>query len=157
MKRNTIIIIVAVIVVVSVLGAIVFSLYPPSFSFFGGTLGGGKSELEADSYRLCKDENGEDIIIIKYLLKNNSKETTSLYFDFHCTVYQNGIELSEAYDELPKEYDYDSEDQYRNIKSGVEFYAEIAYKLEDLEGDIEVEIDRASLFGKKKVKVFELK
>ena len=114
-------------------------------------------QIEIDSYRLCESAYGEDIIIVKYLLKNNSTEATSLWYEGDFYVYQNGVSLTEYYEELPKECDYNMDDQNRNVKGGYEFYAEIAYELEDTDADVEVEVDDYGWTDTKKVKVFKLK
>ena len=131
--------------------------------FFGFTEGG-NAQIEIDSYRLCEDKNGEDVIIIKYLLKNKGEEPTALFYEGDFYVYQNGIGLTEytAYDEdadeeLPEECHYDPEDQFRNIKGGAEYYAEIAYRLEDPDADVEVEVDDYGLLDGKREKVFQIK
>ncbi len=115
-----------------------------------------KAEIEIDSYRLCQDANGKDVIIIKYLLKNQGKTATSLFYEGDFYVYQNGIQLMEYYEELPQTCAYDAEDQMKNIKGGVEYYAEIAYSLENTEDDVEVEVDDYGLFDGKKQKVFAM-
>lgn len=125
--------------------------------FCDGFLGVTKAEIEIDSYRLCKNEDGQDIIIIKYLLKNEGREPTSLFYEGDFYVYQNGVGLNEYIDELPKECKYDSEDQYKNVKAGVEYYAEIAYRLEYSDKDVEVEVVDYGLFDRKKEKVFKIK
>ena len=114
------------------------------------------AEIEIDSYRLCVDEYGEDVVIIRYFIKNNGRETTTLSAEGYFEVYQNGVALSECYEDLPRDCYYDSNDQYRNIKSGAEYYAEIAYYLEYPYEDIEVEVEDYGLFYEKKSKVFTL-
>ncbi len=116
-----------------------------------------QAKIEIDSYRLCEDKDGNDVIIIKYLLDNKGKEPTTLIYEGDFYVYQDGVSLTEVVDELPKKCDYDSEDQYKNIKGGKQYYAEIAYKLEYPEKDVEVEVDDYGLFDDKKEKIFKLK
>ncbi len=138
------------------------------FFIFSGAIfdfaSGNGAEIEIDSYRLCETADGEDVIIIKYLLKNKGNEPTCLMYEGDFYTYQNGISLTEynRYDEdgeysIPKEWNYDSDDQYKNIKGGVEYYAEVAYLLEDPVADVEVEVEDYGLFGGKKEKVFTLK
>lgn len=155
-KRHIFLIVVAAIVTIII---VLFS--SPFFLILGGSIweitNGSKAEIEIDSYRLCEDKDGEDIIIIKYLLKNNGKEPTALAYEGDFYVYQNGIGLNECFDELPKECNYDSEDQYKNVKGGVEYYAEVAYCLEYPDEDIEVEVVDYGLFDDNKEKVFSIK
>ena len=144
---------------------IVVSIFSPISWVLGGVflghLNGSKADIGIDSYRLCQDTDGKDIIIIKYLLKNEGDEPTALIYEGDFYVYQEGISLTEFYEEdgnkLPKECNYDTEDQYKNIKGGVEYYAEIAYYLEYPDKDVEVEVNDYGLFDKKKEKVFKLK
>jgi len=156
MKKRYIVLIVVAAIVVGII-ALAFS---PIAVLLGGTIwevtSGNSAEIEIDSYRLCKDADGEDIIIIKYLLKNEGKEPTALLYEGDFYVYQNGVSLTEYYEELPKECNYDTEDQYRNVKGGVEYYAEIAYVLKYPGADVEVEVDDYGLFDSKKEKVFKL-
>ena len=161
MKKSRIIL----LIVISAVVATVVSLFTIFFVFFGGMPYGTGAEIEIDSYRLCQDSDGKDVIIIKYLLKNNDDEPTALYYEGDFYVYQDGVSLTEYqnyyyYDsekEIPNEWDYDSEDQYKMIKGGVEYYAEIAYVLEYTDKDVEVEVIDYEFFDKKKVMVFEIK
>ena len=155
MKKGYVVLIViaAIIVIMATVG--------PMVLFLGGTIwevtGGSSAEIEIDSYRLCQDADGEDVIIIKYLLKNEGKEPTALIYEGDFYVYQKGVSLTEYCEELPKECDYNTEDQYRNVKGGYEYYAEIAYVLEYPDEDVEVEVDDYGLSDRKKEKVFKLK
>lgn len=156
-KSHIVLITVAVAIFV-----IIVALFTSPFALvLGGTIfdatSGGKAKIEIDSYRLCQDKDGKDVIIIKYLLKNDGKEPTALIYEGNFSVYQEGVSLTEYYEDLPKNCDYDTEDQYKNIKSGVEYYAEIAYVLEYPDKDVEVEVDDYGIFDGKKEKVFKIK
>jgi len=154
MKKGYVVLIViaAIIMIMATVG--------PMVLFLGGTIwevtGGSSAKIEIDSYRLCQDADGEDVIIIKYLLKNEGKEPTALIYEGDFYVYQKGVSLTEYCEELPKECDYNTEDQYRNVKGGYEYYAEIAYALEYPDEDVEVEVDDYGLFDKKKVSIFQI-
>ena len=154
---------IVLIVVISVCTALTIMSIAPIILFFGGTVlevwygyDGSKAEIEIDSYRLCESVNGDDIIIVKYWLKNDGKEPTALFYEGDFSVYQNGIGLNEYVDELPAECNYVTEDQYRNIKGGAAYYAEIAYKLEFPDCDVEVEVVDYDFFNKTKVKTFTI-
>jgi len=147
-------------IVLIVVGAILMALLPAALVFTGIMIDvnmDSKVQIEIDSYRLCQDAYGDDVIIVKYLLKNEVKEPTTLWNEGDFYVYQNGVSLTEYCEELPKECDYDTEDQYRNVKGGYEYYAEIAYLLEYPDGDVEVEVDDYGWSNSKKTKVFKLK
>ncbi len=153
--------IVLIAVAAAVFFCVIVTYILPITLFLGGTIfdatSGNKAEIEIDSYRLCQDKDGKDVIIIKYLLKNDGKEPTALIYEGDFSVYQEGISLIEYCEELPKNCDYNTEDQYREIKSGVEYFAEIAYLLEYPDKDIEVEVNDYGLFDDKKEKVFRIK
>ncbi len=152
---------VVLLVIAAIIVGILVVSYSPIALLLGGTIweatNGSTAEIEIDSYRLCQDAKGKDIIIIKYLLKNEGKEPTTLISEGDFYVYQKGVSLTEYYEELPKECNYDTEDQYRNIKGGVEYCAEIAYELKYPGEDVEVEVDDYGWGIDKKIKVFKLK
>lgn len=151
---------IALIVAAAVLAGFVLIFSSPLTLFFGGLIfgatSGNSADIEIDSYRLCQDADGEDIIIVKYLLKNEGKEPTALIYEGDFYVYQDGVSLVEYTEELPKECNYDPEDQFKNIKGGVNYYAEIAYILRNKDADVEVEINDYSIFDKDREKVFKL-
>lgn len=151
MKKSHIVLIAIAIVAVSFVPfAVIFGSAIFSFDC--------RAEIEIDSYRLCQDADGKDVIIVKYLLKNNNKEPTALFYEGDFYAYQDGVGLNEYMEELPKECDYDLDDQYKNIKPGVEYYAEIAYILEDTTTDVIVEVDDYKFFfSKQKEKTFSIK
>ena len=147
-------------IVLIVVACILFFMVPVglfvgAFIFEGITYG--QANVEIDSYRLCEDKDGNDIIIVKYLLENNGKESTCLFYESDIYVYQNGVSLTEAY-ELPKKCDYDESDRDKQIKGGAKYYAEVAYELEDKEKPVEVEVtDYSFLKDDLKTKTFKLK
>ena len=121
---------IALIAVAAVIVFVIVLFSSPFTWLFGGVVldvtSGNTAKIEIDSYRLCKDADGDDVIIIKYLLKNEGKEPTALIYEGDFYVYQDGVSLTEYVEELPKECNYDTEDQYKNVKGGVNYYAEIA-------------------------------
>lgn len=157
MKKGHIVLITvaAIIIFISVLAISPFTWFFGGLAFEMTT--GNNADIEIDSYRLCETKDGDDIIIIKYSLKNDGKEPTALFYEGDFYVYQDGVSLAEYLDELPKECNYDPEDQYKNIKSGVKYYAEVAYSLEYTDKDVEVEVVDYGLFDADKEKVFKLK
>ena len=155
-KSHVVLIVIAAVMAAGVV--FVFSNFSLIFgALFLGVTSGSNADIEIDSYRLCETKEGDDAIVIQYLLKNNGKEPTALLYEGDFYVYQDGVSLTECVDELPKECDYDTQDQYKNVKGGVEYYAEIAYYLESPDSDVEVEVDDYGLFDDKKEKVFSLK
>ena len=147
-------------IVLIVVAAILVTLLPAALVFSGIMIElktDSDVQIEIYSYRLCETADGEKVIIVKYLLKTDGEETTSLWTEGDIYVYQNGVSLTEYYEDIPKEWDYNMEDQNRNVKGGYEFYAEIAYELEDPNADVEVEVDDYGWSDTKKQKVFKLK
>lgn len=147
-------------IVLIVVAAILVTLLPAALVVSGIMIDlkmDSEVQIEVDSYRLCQDADGEDVIIVKYLLKNEGEEPTTLWNEGDFYVYQKGVSLTECYEPLPKECDYNMEDQNRSIKGGYEYYAEIAYLLEYPDEDVEVEVDDYGWSNSKKTKVFKLK
>ncbi|MBQ5911096.1 MAG: DUF5067 domain-containing protein [Clostridia bacterium] len=148
-----------VLIVVAVLVAVF--IFSPLPLITGGIIldatMGTKAEIEIEGYRLCKDRYGDDVIIVKYLLTNKGKEPTCLSLEGDFYVYQNGVSLTEYMDELPRECNYDTEDMYKNVKGGVSYGAEVAYRLDSVSQDVEVEVTDYGLFEKDKQKTFKLK
>ena len=160
MKKSYIALIVAVAIFANIL---ILSFLLPMIGywfglvFFSSDTSHDNAEIEIVDYRLCEGKDGEDIIIVKYLLKNNGKDPTALGYEGNFYAYQEGIGLVECYEELPKECNYDLDDQYKNIKGGVEYYAEIAYVLEFSDKDVEILVeDYGDFSDRKKEKVFQL-
>ncbi len=146
-------------IVLIVIACILFYLLP--IGFFAGimvfdSMTYGQANVEIDSYRLCEDKDGKDIIIVKYLLENNGKEATCLYYESDIYVYQDGVSLTEVF-ELPEKCDYDGDDRDKQIKGGAKYYAEVAYELDDKEKPVEVEVTDYGFKDDLKTKTFELK
>lgn len=147
-------------IVLIVIACILFYLLP--IGFFVGVIAFDSmtyedANIEIDSYRLCQDKDGNDVIIVKYLIENKGEESTCLFYESEIYVYQDGVSLSEVYD-LPKKCDYDDNDQHKQIKGGAKYYAEIAYELEYDDKEVEVEVTDYNFFKDKfKTKTFELK
>ena len=150
-----------VLMIIGSIAIVVNFIISPVALMLGGAFSeiatGTNAEIEIDSYRLCKDKNGEDVIIIKYLLRNEGSRPTCLRYEGEFLVYQNGVSLTEYYEELPKESGYDTEDQYKNVKGGVEYLAEIAYSLDHTDADVVVEVKDYGFFGTTKEKTFQIK
>ena len=119
------------------------------------------NDLTIDSYRLCKDKNNDDIIIIKFHFVNNTGFTTSMSGEYYLEVFQGDIELEE-YFPYESESDIDLQNDYndysRRIKDGGEYYPEMAFYLEDTNTDVEIIIEPyASLFSKERTEIIKLK
>ena len=124
----------------------------------GSTSNLGDYNVIIDSCRLAEDYSGKPIIIVKYLFTNNSNEPASFMWSTDANVYQEGVGLNECYF-VEDSASYSSDNQTKEIKSGVTLAVEVAYELNDTTTDIEVEV--SELFSwttsKKITKTFRLK
>lgn len=98
----------------------------------------GSYEVEIKNARISENYEGKATVIITYGFTNNSSESASFYIAIDETVYQNGVGLERTYT-LKDGDPYDEANQSKEIKSGVTLDVDVAYVLNDLETDIEVE------------------
>ena len=117
----------------------------------------GAYSVAIDSCRLAKDYEGKEVIIVKYVYTNVSNdEPTAFYIAFDAAVYQNGVELNEAYI-LDDSANYSADNQTKAIKKGASLDVEVAYTLNDTTTDIEVEVEELFSFNDDKlVKKFSI-
>lgn len=107
--------------------------------------------VDIGGYRIVKDYNGADIIIIKYSFTNNSDDAKSFSNAINETVFQGGIELDETFVLLSEGMNYNFYDnKSKKIKSGMTVDIEAAYKLNDTTTELEIEIKDGSLFSNDK-------
>ncbi len=111
----------------------------------------GDYKVEIKGCRLAKDFEGKDVVIVKYGFTNNGDDSASFTFAFDDTVYQNGVGLNEAYI-LDKSANYDSGNQTKEIKKEATLDVEVAYELNDITTDIEVEVEELISFKDNVVK-----
>lgn len=110
----------------------------------------GNYHVIIDSFRLAEDYQGNPIIIVKYKFTNNSSESATFFATLNDAVYQNGVGLNECY-LTDDSANYSSNNQMKEIKTGVTLDVEIAYELNDTTTPIEVEVSRYVSFTNKKV------
>ena len=109
------------------------------------------------SCRLAKDYEGSPVVIVKYKFTNNDDDPASFDIAFIDSAYQDGVELNKAYF-LDDSAEYDSDNQMKKIKTGASLEVESAYKLNDSETDVEVEVKRFISFDDSVVtKTFTIK
>ena len=119
-----------------------------------GVLGNYKVEIK--SSRLAEDIEGKPVIIVTYGFTNNGENATSFMVALNDEAYQNGVGLNKAYfvDDSAK---YSSDNQNKDIRTGVTLDVEVAYELNDTESDVEVEVTEFISFNKNTVtKVFQI-
>ena len=109
-----------------------------------------------DSFRLAKDEDNKDVIIIKYNFKNNSSESDSFLWAVSDKVFQNNTQLENAYF-IKSSYNYSTTNQSKEIRNGASLYVEIAYELINTTSNVEVEVSALfSLSNNKVTKTFNI-
>lgn len=97
-----------------------------------GQIGG--NDVEIVSAKIAKDYSGKDAIIVTYQWTNNGTKPASFLYEFSAHVYQNGIELSDAYLS-----DIDAQKSLAKVQPGASCEVQDAYILQD-RSDVTVEI-----------------
>lgn len=106
----------------------------------------GDYTLVIDSYRMTSDFEGKPVMIVKYIFTNVSNDNaTSFSVAFEDAAYQNGVGLNESW-LLEDSADYNMEDQNKEIKKGATIDVEVAYELNDLSSDVEIEVSELFSF-----------
>lgn len=106
-------------------------------------------------FRLVKDMDNKDAILIKYDFTNNGEEAEDFYFAVSNTIYQDGVELTPAL--LYDVKDYDPEQAMKKVKKGATITLEIGYVLSNLTSDVEVEVtELMNITDEKLVKTFKI-
>lgn len=112
----------------------------------------GDYNVDINGCRVAQDYEGKPVIIIQYTFKNIADdEAASFAWSISDKVYQNGVELEQAYS-LDDSANYSSENQSTNIKMGASIEVEVAYELRDTTADVEVELEELISFNDKSVK-----
>ena len=102
-----------------------------------------------DSCRIAKAQGYQekDVVIVKYVFTNvNDDDPAAFYLAFSDEVYQDGVGLNKAYflDDSAK---YSTDNQSKKIKKGASIEVEVAYELNDLTTDVEVEVKELFSFN----------
>ncbi len=112
----------------------------------------GDYSVVIDSCRLAKDYSGKDVVIVKYIFTNVSDDdATSFSIAVEDNVYQDGVGLNTAIF-LNDNVSYSSDNQSKKIKKGTSLDVEVAYVLNDITTDIEVEVKEFISFNDKTIK-----
>ena len=111
----------------------------------------GDYRVEIKDYRLAKDADGKDLVIVKYGFTNNSEESAAFVYALTYEAFQNGIGLTEVMEESIESADYSDADQLREIKGGTSLDVEVAYELSDTTTPVDVEVTELISFSDKKV------
>ena len=102
------------------------------------------------SFRLAEDYAGNPIVIVTYSYTNNAKNAESFSSAISTSVFQNGVGLNECYF-ADDRANYSTDNQYKEVKSGVTLDVEVAYELNDTTTPIEVEIEEWFSYKDEKV------
>ena len=117
----------------------------------------GNYEVVIESCRLAEDYSGEPIVIVKYKFTNNDDDASCFSFSIEDNVYQDGVGLNTCYF-ADDSANYSSDNQLKEIKTGVSLEVEVAYELNDTTTDVEVEVSELISLSKKKItKTFTIK
>lgn len=117
----------------------------------------GDFAVDIKSARMAEDYEGKPVIIITYGFTNNGDEEAAMYTSLTDKVYQDGVECEQAF-VLDDSANYNSDNQTKSIKKGVSLDVDIAYKLNNTESPVEVEVTEWISFSDKKItKTFEIK
>lgn len=112
----------------------------------------GKYSVEIKSCRLAKSYDDKDVVIVTYTFTNvNDDNATAFYVAFNDSAYQNGVGLNEAY-VLAEDANYSADNQTKEIKKGASLDVEVAYELNDVTTDVEVEVKELFSFSDKTLK-----
>ena len=106
----------------------------------------GKYTVDIKSARLTETYDGKPVVVITYGFTNNSDDAQAFYLAFEDSVFQNGVGLEKAY-VLTDSDPYDDGNQSKEIKKGASLDVEVAYKLNDSETDVDVEIKELFSFN----------
>lgn len=109
----------------------------------------GDYQVKIVTAEMGKDYQDKDAVIITYEFINNSDKPKSFVVSVKDSVFQAGVECSDA---MMVE-GVETENQLKEIKPGTPFELKIAYVLNDLESPVEVECQEAITFDKEPPKV----
>ena len=117
----------------------------------------GDYEVTIDSCRLAKDYEDNPVVIVKYTFANiKDDDNASFMWAIDSHVFQNGVGLNTAI-VIDDTFNYNSDDQMKEIKKGASIELEVAYVLNDTTTPIEVELGELISFSDKKItKTFDL-
>lgn len=109
----------------------------------------GDYSVVIDSCRLAKDYEGKDVVIVKYIFTNVSDDSAAAFmFVVEDAVYQNGVGLNDSLF-VDDSANYSIDNQTKEIKQGASIEVEVAYELNDITTDIDVEVSEFISFDDK--------
>lgn len=103
----------------------------------------GDYAVKITGYRLAKDYEGKDVIIIQYDFTNNGADAESAMFALTMTAFQDGIQLETAF---MLDDSYQGDNSSKDIKPGVTISCESAYELPNTTSPVEFEVSELFSF-----------
>lgn len=88
----------------------------------------GEDIISIASWEISEDYAGKDVVVIEYAWTNNDDEPAEFAFSINDNVYQNGVELEDAFG--CKKVDSDA--SLKKVQSGKTYNVKKAYVLEDM-------------------------
>jgi len=116
----------------------------------------GTHYVEIKDYRLVKEENGKDAILITYSVKNNGTAAANFLTVLEDKVYQGDEKLHDAV--LKNVENYDVNSIRTNIEKGATHDVHRAFVLKDVNTPVKIDIKQlGALDGGVVTKMFEIK
>ena len=94
---------------------------------------------------LGEDLDGAPVIVVTYYWENNSEETTSASMTVECSLFQDGVSLSDALFVSDEYCDYDN--YWADVRPGAGVEVQEAFELSDLSSEVEIEITLSPFAG----------
>ena len=88
----------------------------------------GEDTISIASWEISEDYDGKDVVVIEYAWTNNDDDTAEFAWSINDNVYQNGVELEDAFG--CKKVDSDA--SLKKVQSGKTYNVKKAYVLEDM-------------------------
>ncbi|MBO4853607.1 MAG: DUF5067 domain-containing protein [Oscillospiraceae bacterium] len=104
----------------------------------------GDYHVRVTGYHLAKSYDDKDVIILDYEFTNNDEDATSAETALYIKMFQDGIQLESA---IVIDDSYDSDNGFKDIKTGVTLPCQCAYELENTTSPVEVEISKLFSFS----------
>lgn len=94
---------------------------------------------------ISENRDGDPVVVITYAWTNNSEKTTNAEVAFMEKAFQDGIQLDSAYF-LDTDV-YDSDLSFKDLRPGTTFDVQCAFKLSNLDSQIEFELSELISFS----------
>ena len=99
----------------------------------------GNYYVKIEDYELTKDYSGDPILLVKIAFSNNSNETKAFQYNIEAKAFQNGVEIQSPISTYGIK-NYDWRDKSNEIKPGVTYEFNLAFKLKNEQSDVTIEL-----------------